>query len=313
MSLKIKFKNFLKSTKLGKNIYNLLFYSKIINFIRYKAYLSDEKYIEQQYYKKFHKIINLDEPSNFNEKNNWRKLNDRKDIYTLMVDKYEIKGIIKERLGEKYTFPLLGVWNNVNDINFEDLPDKFVLKTNHSGGVIVCRDKSTFDITEAKKELNNNLKINYFLMSREWPYKNVVRKIICEKYMGENLTDYKIYCFNGVPTYTFVWENQSRVDGRKPEAYFCGAYDYDWKKTDLEIDYPSLNKNIEKPSCYNELIKVATAMSKDIPFVRVDCYVIDNNVYVGETTFFPWGGWQKFKNEKWNEKLGKLEKLPYEQ
>ena len=151
---------------------------------------------------------------------------------------------------------------------------------------------------------------DYFPMSREWPYKNVERKIICEQYMGENLTDYKNYCFNGKMLYSFVWKNESRADGRKPEAFFCGAYDREWKKTGIDIDYPSRTDVIDKPDCYDEMVVIAEKMSAGIPFVRVDCYIINNHVYVGEMTFFPWGGFQKFKDEYWNDYLGQLEKLP---
>lgn len=174
----------------------------------------------------------------------------------------------------------------------------------------MCRDKETFDKEKAIKELRHDLKINYFIRSREWPYKNVQRKIICEQYMGENLTDYKNYCFNGKLQYTFVWENESRKDGRKPQAYFTGAYDRNWEKSEIEIDYPTRDVLVEKPACYDEMVRIAEAMSAGIPFVRVDCYIINGRVYVGEMTFFPWGGFMKFKDEKWNQMLGDLEILP---
>lgn len=281
-----------------------------VELLRFKAYLDDRNYITKFYQKRFGCLPDLEHPVNFNEKNNWRKLNDRRDIYTQMVDKYGIKSVVAEWVGEEYTFPLLGVWDRPEDIDFSKLPDQFVLKVNHAGGVIVCRGKATFDKDLAVKELKKNLKINYFIKSREWPYKNVQRKIICEQYMGENLTDYKNYCFNGKLHYTFVWENQSREDGRKPQAYFCGAYDRNWEKSGIEIDYPTRDVLVEKPECYEEMVRIAEAMSADIPFVRVDCYIINGHVYVGEMTFFPWGGFMKFKDEKWNQMLGELEILP---
>lgn len=185
-----------------------------------------------------------------------------------------------------------------------------MLKVNHAGGVIVCRDKGRFDKKGAIKELREALKADYFYGSREWPYKNVKRKVICEAYMGENLTDYKNYCFNGKLQYTFVWENESRSDGRKPTAYFCGAYDRQWQKSGIDIDYPTHDKLVGKPDCYEELVEIAEKMSAGIPFVRVDCYIINNQVYVGEMTFFPWGGFMKFKDEAWNRALGDLEELP---
>lgn len=293
-----------------KRLYVRLIRSRLGECLLYKPNLNDRDYIIQKYQSCFGVAPDLDHPKNFNEKNNWRKLNDRRDIYTQMVDKYGIKTIVANRVGEKYAFPLLGVWNRPEDIDFSKLPNQFVLKVNHAGGVIVCRDKSTFDISKAIKELRQDQRINYYIFSREWPYKNVQRKIICEQYMGENLTDYKNYCFDGKLHYTFVWENQSREDGRKPQAYFCGAYDQNWKKSGLEIDYPSRDVLVEKPKCYEEMVRIAEAMSAGIPFVRVDCYIINDHVYVGEMTFFPWGGFMKFKDEKWNQMLGDLEKLP---
>ncbi len=288
-----------------------ILHSNFRRFFLYRVWMSDKRYIKRVYKKRFGVEPNLEQPQNFNEKNNWRKLHDRKPIYTSMVDKYLIKDIIKERVGEEKTFRILGVWDKPKDIDFDALPDKFVLKTNHAGGVIVCRDKVAFDKKLAVKELKRILRINYYRASREWPYKNVKRKVIAEEYMGEDLIDFKNYCFNGELKYTLVWKNKSREDGRKPQAYFCGSYDRNWEKTDMEIGYPSLPDEItEKPECYDELVSVCEKMSAGIPFVRVDCYIINGHVYVGEMTFFPWGGFMKFKDEKWNQYLGELEKLP---
>lgn len=303
--LEIKFiKTFVKPA------YIWLLNQSVSRYFMYKGFWGDKRYLTYVYKKSFGVDLNLENPKTFNEKNNWRKLYDRKDIYTDMVDKYKMKSVVNERCGEGHTFKTLGVWNNPNDIDFDELPDKFVLKANHAGGVIVCRDKSTFDTEKAIKELKQMLKLNYYIMSREWPYKNVERKIIAEEYMGENLIDYKNYCFNGKLVYTLVWKNISREDGRKPYAHFCGAYDNNWKKTNMEIDYPTFDEIIEKPDCYDLMKVVAEKMSSGIPFVRTDCYIINDHVYVGEMTFFPWGGFMKFKDEEWNEKLGDLQELP---
>lgn len=317
MSVKSKLKGLLKSEnrfvrKTAMIGYDCIRNSKILYAKEYKPLMNDRKYIEMVYKKRFGVMPDLDNPKNFNEKNNWRKLYDRRDIYTSMVDKYRIKDVVRERCGEGYAFPLLGVWNKPKEIDFSQLPDKFVLKVNHAGGVIVCRDKSTFDTESALRDLKSDLKIDYFHMSREWPYKNVKRRIIAEKYMGENLTDYKNYCFNGKLAYTLVWKNESREDGRKPDAFFCGAYDRDWNRTDFRIDYPTKDELVERPVCYDELVTVVEKMSAGIPFVRVDCYIIGGRVYVGEMTFFPWGGFQKFCDESWNLRLGEMQKLPEE-
>lgn len=270
----------------------------------------DEKYIKMIYRRMFDKEMDLDNPKTFNEKNNWRKLYDRRPIYTEMVDKYLCKKIVEEKVGKGYTFPLLGVWDKPEQIDFNYLPKKFVLKSNHGGGIIACRDKNKFDINKAIADLKIMRNLDYYILSREWPYKNVQRKIIAEKYMGENLTDFKNYCFNGKVAYTFVWENHSRADGRKPEAFFCGAYDCDWKKSGIKLGYASLNKAALKPLCYNEMIKIAELLSEGFPFVRVDCYILDNHVFVGEMTLFPWGGYQIFIDEEWDYILGEMEELP---
>lgn len=315
MLIKNKLKTFMYSENRiirnsAKIAYKAFMKSKLIYNIRYCPRMNDEKYIRRMYKKRFGVYPDLVNPKTFNEKNNWRKLHDRQAGYTDMVDKYQLKKIVLQLCGEGHTIPLLGVWDNPEEINFELLPEKFVLKPNHAGGVIVCREKALFNRAEAVAELKQSLNLDYFSMSREWPYKNVKRKIICEQYIGENLVDYKNYCFNGKLMYTFVWKNKSREDGRKPEPFFVGAFDREWNRTDIEIDYPSLEEDCEKPACYEELVTVAEKMSAEIPFVRVDCYIINNKVYVGEMTFFPWGGFMKFKDEKWNRRLGELERLP---
>ncbi len=292
------------------NIRQFLMGFPLVENLIFHANMSDEEVIRRKYYKEFGTYPNLENPHNFNEKNNWRKLHDRKNIYTLMVDKYRVKNIIEDSVGKEHTFTLLGVWEKPNEIDFDELPEKFVLKCNHAGGVIICRDKSSFDKDKAIKKLSREQKRNYYIRLREWPYKNVEKKIIAEAYMGENLIDYKNYCFDGQLMYTLVWQNHSRKDGYKPEAHFCGSYDRNWKKTDMELDYPTDDVVIEKPQVYDQLVEVVEKMSKGIPFVRVDCYIINEMVYVGEMTFYPWGGFQKFKNEKWNEFLGEMEKLP---
>lgn len=316
MSVKNKLKLLMQSRNtvikiVSRIAYSVFMKSRIVFDIRYRPHMEDEKYIKHLYKKRFGVEPNLVNPQNFNEKNNWRKLYDRQEIYTDMVDKYKLKQFVESELGVGYTIPILGVWENANNIDFDELPNKFVLKANHAGGVIVCRDKETFDKKKAIKELNQTLKLDYYFMSREWPYKNVKRLILCEAYMGENLTEYKNYCFNGKLAYTFVWKNISRDDGRKPDPFFCGAYDRNWSKTNLEIDYPSkLDEYIEKPMCYDKLVLAVEKISTGIPFVRIDCFIINNSIYIGEMTFFPWGGFQKFKDEKWNMILGEMEMLP---
>ena len=307
--------NLAKTLKHSQNsfLYNLrqwVLGIPVIENIAFKASWSDEQYIRMKYKEVFGVEPDLEHPKNFNEKNNWRKIHDHNPLYTSMVDKYRSKKVITERVGAEHTFPLLGAWDKPEQIDWDSLPDQFVLKCNHAGGVVVCRDKKTFDRAAAVKRLKQTFKRNYYLRSREWPYKDVRKKIIAEQYMGENLIDFKNYCFDGKLTYTLVWQNHSREDGYKPDAYFCGAYDRDWKKTDMDLDYPTDDVMIEKPLCYDKLIEITEKMSQGIPFVRVDTYIIGDRIYVGEMTFFPWGGFQKFKSDKWNNYLGSIERLP---
>ena len=288
-------------------IKNSYIYRAAKYYLKYRPFLDDKTQIQLIYKKRFNKLIDFDNPKNFNEKNNWRKLYERNSLYTSMVDKYSFKEVIKEKCGKDYAFEILDAWDSTDDIDISSLPDQFVLKCNHAGGIIVCRDKNSFDLNEAKKELSVIMKDNYYLGNREWPYKNVKRKIIAEEYKGENLTDYKNYCFNGKLKYTLIWKNVSRTDGRKPDPFFCGSYDRDWKKTDMKLEYPSIENDVcEKPAQYQEMVEIAEKLSEDIPFVRIDCYIVDNKVYVGEATFFPWGGFQRFSDEKWNDYLGSL-------
>lgn len=299
---------FFKHKRLKSFILKLM-NNRLYSFFHYSQWQDDKKYLIKLYKRRLGTVLNLDNPKSFNEKNNWRKLYDRNPIYTKIVDKYLVKEFVENRVGCSHTFKLLGVWDNPKAIDLATLPKEFVLKVNHAGGVIVCRDKAMFDFNKAKKELAHGLKINYFCISREWPYKNVKRKIIAEQYMGENLTEYRNFCFNGHVKYILVSENKSSENGRKPQPNFCGCYDTNWQKTDMELNHPSINKVINKPINYDEMVKIAEALSKDISFVRVDCYIIDNNVYVGEMTFFPYGGFMLFKDEKWNLLLGDLERL----
>ncbi len=272
---------------------------------------NDKRYIGICYWLHFKRFMDWDNPCGFNEKNNWRKLYDRKQIYTDMVDKRKAKDYIASRLGEGHSFKLLYYWKNPDDIDINALPDQFVLKCNHSGGVIICRDKKNFDWEEAKALLKEGLEVDYYMLYREWPYKNVERCVVCEEYMGERLTDYKVYCFNGKPQYVFVWTNKPKEDGSKPMAFFSGAYTMDWVKDEtIRIGYLLDDTEYERPGCLEEMLRYAGKIAAGTIFLRVDCYVVDNKPYIGEMTFFPWAGFMKFEDESVNLKLGRLERLP---
>lgn len=278
-----------------------------INLIK----LSDKKYIELRYFSFFLKELNLDNPKSFNEKLQWLKLYDRNSKYTKMVDKYEVKKYVSNIIGEEYIIPTLGIYNSFEEINFDKLPNQFVLKCTHdSGGIVICKDKNNLDIKQAKKKINKSLKKNYYYSGREWPYKNVKPRIIIEKYIddGKNtqLNDYKVMCFNGKAKCSFVCTERDNKELGLAVTFF----DLDWKKMPFKRHYRTSNKKIDKPRNYQKMIELSEKLSKNIPFVRVDWYEIKGKLYFGELTFYPGAGFEEFDPEEWDYKLGEMLKLP---
>ena len=270
-------------------------------------FLSDKTYLRFKYWLNMDKKLDLKNPKTFNEKLQWLKLYNRKPEYTMMVDKYAVREYIKKKLGEEYLIPLLGVWDSSDDIDFDKLPNQFVLKCNHNSGLgmCICKDKSKLDIDKVKKELKKGLEEDYYLTSREWPYKDVPRKIIAEKYMEEKpnteLNDYKLMCFNGKVRCSFVCSERFSDDG-----LWVTFFDKDWNVMPFERHYPKSVNAIEKPKTYEKMVEFAEILSKDIPFVRVDFYEISGKLYFGELTFFPGSGYEEFEPEEWDYKLGKM-------
>ncbi|MBO4276520.1 glycosyl transferase [Candidatus Saccharibacteria bacterium] len=273
--------------------------------------MSDEKYIKKKYYLVFHKRLDLKNVKTFNEKLQWLKLYDRKDIYTMMVDKYEIKKYVADQIGEEYIIPTIGIYDKFDDIEFGQLPKQFVIKCTHdSGGLVICRDKSKLDLEEAKRTINKSLKRNYYYAHREWPYKNVKPRIIIEKYMEDKenngLTDYKVMCFDGIAKMIFTCTD--RFNGGLKVTFF----DLKWKQLPFTRHYPSSNKPIKKPVNLKKMIELSELLSKGIPFVRMDWYEINGKLYFGEFTFYPGSGLEEFNPEEWDEKIGRMLKLPLE-
>ena len=272
--------------------------------------LSDKKYISLLYKLTLKKKLNLENPQTFNEKLQWLKLYDRKPEYTKMVDKYEVREIIKEKIGKEYLIPLIGVYDNFNDIDFDKLPNQFVLKCTHdSGSVIICKDKAKFNIKKARKKINKCLKKNFFYSNREWPYKNVKPRIIIEKYMEDDnqksIRDYKFFCFNGKPEIMYISEGLENHQTASMSFFDMQFQLNDCKRKDFKLlEYkPKKPKNFEKMKSFSSLL------SKDIPHVRVDFYEINGKLFFGELTFFTCSGFVPFEDEKWNKKLGDLLKL----
>lgn len=232
--------------------------------------MNDEEYLKKLFKCHMKRELNLDNPQTFNEKLQWLKLYDRKPEYTTMVDKYAVKKYVADVIGEEYIIPTLGVWNHFDEIDFDKLPNQFVLKCTHdSGGIVICTDKSNLDLKAAKKKIEKCLKRNYYWSSREWPYKNVKPRIIAEKYMSdegkEELSDYKVLCFNGEPKIVEV--HNGRFNGQHTQD----CYDEFWNKTDIEqYDLPKTDEIMPKPAFLEEMLHLSKLLSKDLIHVRVD-------------------------------------------
>ncbi|MDU4378984.1 MAG: ATP-grasp fold amidoligase family protein [Anaerococcus vaginalis] len=273
--------------------------------------MDDKKFIEKMFKATMDYPLNLENPKSFNEKLQWLKLYDRNPLYTKLVDKYKVREYISEKIGEGYLIPLLGVWDDPEDIDFDSLPNKFVLKCNHNSGLgmCICTDKSKIDIKKVKNELKSGLAQNYYLNGREWPYKNVSRKIICEKYMtdetGKNLRDYKFYCFDGKPKIVGIY--QDRNSDKETTGDF---FDMNFEWVDLRFGMPNALNKPQKPQKFQEMIKIAEILSEGMPEVRVDLYISNNKIYFGELTFFDGGGFDKIEPLEWDYKLGSWIKLP---
>lgn len=271
-------------------------------------FLPDKIYLKWMFSAIVKEKLDFKNPKTFNQKLQWLKLYNRKDEYTKMVDKYLVREYIKEKIGEDYLIPLLGVYTHFDEIPFHELPNAFVIKCTHdSGGVVICEDKNHFDFEKAKKKINTCLKRNYYYRGREWPYKNIEPKIIIEKYMGNDLKDYKFMCFHGEVKCSFVCSNRNTKEG-----LHVTFFDLDFHKMPFERHYPSSIEEIQKPIHYQKMLELSAILSKNIPFVRVDFYEIDGKIYFGELTFFPGNGTEEFTPRKYDELLGEWIILPNE-
>lgn len=257
--------------------------------------------------------IDWNNPKTFSEKLQWLKLYDRKPEYTQMVDKYAVKEYVAKIIGEEYIIPTLGVWKRPEDIEWDNLPDQFVLKTTHGGGgsgVVICKDKSKFDRDCAIKTLNRSLKGCIYKSLREWPYKNVEKRIIAEKYLdsenNESLRDYKFFCFNGHPKFCQV------ISGRGGNECI-DFFNLNWEHQPFHEpkNYPFSEININCPLNFDEMCDLSYKLSCGHSFIRVDFYVVHNKIYFGELTFFPTSGFGGFSPVKWDSKFGEMIKIPF--
>lgn len=262
--------------------------------------MPDKEFLEKLFKVNMGYPLNLDNPKTFNEKLQWLKLYDHRPEYTMMVDKYKVREYISEQLGEEYLIPLLGVWDDPDDINFDLLPEQFVLKCNHNSGLgmCICKDKSNLDIKKVKLELRKGLKQDYYLTGREWPYKNVPRKIIAEKYMINNsnqeLKSNETLDFNGVPKVALICAEKFPEIGSKEDFF-----NINWKRTNLKKNtHLNLDKEIEMPQELDKMITFSKELTKSISLSRTDFFEGNNHLYFGDITFSPSNDYEKFKPEE---------------
>ena len=274
--------------------------------------LRDKSFLKLVFKSRVGYTLNLDNPKTYNQKLQWLKLYDRNPLYTTMVDKAAAKEYVAEKIGEQYIIKTLGVWDRFDDIDFNTLPNQFVLKTTHdSGGVVICKEKSTFDCDGTRKKLAKRLKKSFFLQSREWPYKNVKPRIIAEEYIKEisfgDVYEYKMFCFSGEVKMVLVCNGEYTNSERTID--YC---DENFNKLPF-ISYNQPSKhNIETPKEKKELFEIAKKLSKDIPHVRVDLYVVNGKIFFGELTFFHGSGFQAFEPSEWDRKIGEWLELPFD-
>lgn len=277
--------------------------NKFIKKIRYfLKFIPDKMYIQLNYLAHFKKFANLKKPVTYNEKLNWLKLNDHNPLYPKIVDKYAVKEYIADIIGEEYIIQTIGVWDNFDDIDFEKLPEQFVLKCTHdSEGLVICRDKSKLDLEEARNKIESSLKQNFFYVGREWPYKSVKPRIIAEEYMEDKidgeLRDYKFFCFDGKAKAMFIASD--RINDTTKFDY----YDLDFNHLDIKQKYPNAGE-VRKPLNFEKMIELAEILSKDMPHVRVDFYEVNGKVYFGELTLYHFSGFRPFEPSKWDKTFG---------
>ena len=288
-----------------KKIKRLLGKNTIALFYRSLWFLSDKAFVKLIYKLRMGKKLNLENPQTFTEKLQWLKLYDHNPQYTQMADKLQMREYVKKRLGEGHTVNVLGVYDSWKQIDFDKLPNSFVIKTSHdSGSYVICKDKAKLspkDKKEAKKKITRSLRRNYYKTTREWQYKNLKPQIIIEEYLDDgqnNLTDYKFFCFNGKCEFLYIMEEASSVPTQV-------ILDTNFNRMPFRMDDDPSDTMPSKPACLEKMISYAQELSQKIPFLRVDMYLVNDKIYIGELTFYHYGGYIPFNPPEWDLKLGK--------
>lgn len=280
---------------------------KILKVLKF---IPDKIMINIQYRIKLGRKVNIKNPQRFTEKLQWYKCNYRTETMTQCSDKYMVREYVKSKGLENILNKLYQVYESVDEIKLDTLPDKFVVKTtNGSGTNLFCTDKSKFDLKNNKKQLSEWLTRDIYSAGREWSYKNIKARIIVEELLEDDfnnftgINDYKFFCFNGEPKYVVLDVDRYREHKRN-------IYDVDWNYIDVSTDYESFGDVVQKPNGFEEMLETAKKLSEDFPFVRVDLYWVNDRVYFGEMTFYPWSGYVQFKPDEFDFILGKKFKLP---
>lgn len=276
-------------------------------------FLSDKVYTKLYFRLRLHRKLNLVNPEYLNDKLQWLKFNYRFPLQTIVSDKYAVREYVAQKIGEEYLIPLLGVWERFDDIDFTKLPEQFVLKCNHdSGGLVVCKNKADLDFKAAKTKIEKCLKQNFFIIGREYQYKNIIPRIICEEYIsadGEVPADYKIYCFNGRPDTMLVCTGRFANNSHKAQySYFDLEWNYlPWNKGDTMENVP----DIPKPENLDKMLEIAATLSEDFVFARIDLYNINGKIYFGEITLSPNSGFDGDILESTDRYFGEKLEIPY--
>ena len=284
-------------------------YDKFKEFY-YRHVISDEELIRKKFKKRLGREVELENPIKFNDKLQWLKLNWHDPIATKCADKYEVRKIIKEKIGEEYLNELIGVYESVDEINIDELPEKFVLKGTHGSGFnIICKDKSKMNWDEEFKKMKRWLRKNYYLQNREWVYKDIKPRIICEEFINQDddeLRDYRFFCFNGEPKFISVdFSINNKEKTRR------NLYDLDWNLLDAEMSYPKeTNIKVEKPKKLDEMIELSKKLSVGFPHSRIDFYYNKNKIIFGEITFFHQSGTSQIRPVEFEIQMGHWLELP---
>ena len=269
----------------------------------------DERYLKVMFYHRLGYWPDLKHPRSFNEKLQWLKLHDHNPKYTLYADKYAVREHIREVLGDEYLIPLLGVYRSAAEIDFDSLPDQFVLKCNHGASYnVICTDKSRLDVDDTRKKLDQWLSMDFYREKREYHYRDIEKRIICEKYMKDDqtaeLNDYKFFCIGGKV-------RMIQVDFDRHTDHRRNLYDTEWNLLDVEISFPKAPElHTEPPAKLHEMIAAAEKLSAEFPQVRVDFYYINGKVFFGEMTFFSGAGFSRYNPVSFEKELGECLVLP---